>query len=91
MIARRILLGRCYGMVPMSETEYIKGANLLPWKPFTSPLTDHDRAVIRELNKAQARSPEKARARIAKMLNKKSAAAEIAAGKRWNAIKNRWE
>ena len=71
--------------------EYIKGDNLLPWAPFHSALTDHDKTVIAELSKAQSTSPEKARARIAKMLNKKTATAEIAAGKRWNATKNRWE
>ena len=71
--------------------DYIKGDTLLPWAPFHSALTDHDRAAIAELSKAQSSSPEKARARIAKRLNKKSAAAEIAAGKRWNSIKARWE
>ena len=71
--------------------EYIKGDTLLPWAPFHSALTDHDRAAIAELSKAQSSSPEKARARIAKMLDKKSAAAAIAAGKRWNSLKNKWE
>ena len=71
--------------------EYIKGDTLLPWAPFHSALTEHDKTVIAELSKAQSTSPEKARARIAKMLDKKSAAAAIAAGKRWNSLKNKWE
>ena len=33
----------------MSE-EYIKGDNLLPWPPFHSVLTDHDKQAIAELN-----------------------------------------
>ena len=71
--------------------EYIKGDNLLPWAPFHSALTDHDKTVIAELSKAQSTSPEKARARIAKMLGKKSTQAALTSGKRWNATKNRWE
>lgn len=59
----------------MSDAEYIKGANLLPWPGFTSPLTDHDRAVIAELAKHERTSPEK----------------ELTAGKRWNSIRCKWE
>ena len=70
--------------------EYIKGDTLLPWAPFHSPLTDHDKQAIAELSKAQSTSPEKARARIAKMLNKKAAQSAIAVGRRWDATHNRW-
>ena len=75
--------------VDMSD-EYIKGDNLLPWAPFHSALTEHDKAAIAELCKAQSTSPEKARARIAKMLNKKAAQSAIAVGRRWDATHNRW-
>ena len=73
----------------MSE-EYIKGDTLLPWAPFHSALTEHDRTVIAELSKAQSTSPEKARARIAKMLIKKREQSAIAVGRRWDATHNRW-
>jgi hypothetical protein len=49
---------------------YLTFGDRFPWPTFCSPLTDHDRAVIAELSKAQSTSPEKARARIAKMLIK---------------------
>ena len=71
--------------------EYIKGDTLLPWAPFHSALTDHDKQAIAELSKAQSTSPEKARARIAKMLAKKQTQAMLTEGKRWNSIKARWE
>ena len=71
--------------------EYIKGDTLLPWAPFHSALTEHDKTVIAELSKAQSTSPEKARARIAKMLAKKQTQAMLTKGKRWNSIKARWE
>ena len=65
--------------------------NRFPWPTFASPLTDHDKAVIDELNKAQASSPEKARARVAKMLVKKKEQSALAVGRRWNSLKNKWE
>ena len=30
--------------------DYIKGDTLLPWAPFSAPLTDHDKQAIAELN-----------------------------------------
>ena len=71
--------------------DYIKGDTLLPWAPFHSALTDHDRAAIAELSKAQSSSPEKARARIAKLKSNLATRKELTAGKRWNSMKARWE
>ena len=71
--------------------EYIKGDTLLPWAPFHSALTDHDHAAIAELSKAQSSSPEKARARIAKLKSNLATRKELTAGKRWNSMKARWE
>jgi hypothetical protein len=77
----------------MGESYHTLGAGAIhtPWPPFRAPLTDHDRAVIAELSKAQASSPEKARARIAKMLIKKKEQSALAVGRRWNSLRNRWE
>ncbi len=73
------------------DAEYIKGANLLPWPGFTSPLTDHDRAAIAELAKHERTSPEKASARIAKLKSNLATRKELTAGKRWNSIRCKWE
>jgi hypothetical protein len=70
---------------------YFQFGERFPWPTFCAPLTEHDRAVIAELSKAQASSPEKARARIAKMLIKKREQSALAVGRRWNATKNKWE
>ena len=73
------------------DAEYIKGANLLPWPGFTSPLTDHDLTVIAELAKHERTSPEKASARIAKLKSNLATRKELTAGKRWNSIRCKWE
>lgn len=70
---------------------YLTFGDRFPWPTFSSPLTDHDKAVIAELSKAQTTSPEKARARIAKMLIKKKEQSALAVGRRWNSIRNKWE
>ena len=44
--------------------DYIKGDTLLPWAPFHSALTAHDRAVIAELSKGDASSSLFRRARL---------------------------
>jgi CO dehydrogenase/acetyl-CoA synthase epsilon subunit len=72
-------------------TAYLTFGETFPWATFSAPLTGHDRAVIAELSKAQVSSPEKARARIAKMLIKKREQSALAVGRRWNSLKNKWE
>ena len=77
----------------MGESYHTLGAGAVhtPWAPFRAPLTEHDKQVIAELSKAQSSSPEKARARIAKMLIKKREQSALAVGRRWNSLKNTWE
>ena len=81
--------GKAENQTRVTRAEFIDA--FLPWAPFHSALTAHDRAVFAELSKGDASSSLFRRARLRKMLNKKSAAAEIAAGKRWNSRIAKWE
>jgi hypothetical protein len=82
----------------MSE-EYIKGDTLLPWAPFHSALTDHDKQAIAELNATGAAkvAAAKEEAKLKQQDKRKIARAAKTWGKapcdgmRWNSIKARWE
>ena len=79
--------------------DYIKGETLLPWAPFRSPLTDHDKAVIAELTATGAARIAAAKAEsLAKLADynkikraQKSWGKAPRDGARWNATKNKWE
>ena len=79
--------------------EFIRGIALLPWPTFSSPLTDHDKAAIAELNATGAAKAAAAKAEsLAKLADyNKIKRAQKTWGKaprdgmRWNATKNKWE
>ena len=87
--------------------DYIKGDTLLPWAPFHSPLTDHDKQAIAELNATgAAQAAAKKAESLAKLADhkkiekarktwgrivKQEAKKALTEGKRWNSIKAKWE
>jgi hypothetical protein len=85
----------------MGESYHTLGAGAVhtPWAPFRAVLTDHDRAVIADLQSGELQRAEKAKLESLQKLadyNKRKRAAKTWGkpprdGMRWNSITAKWE